>query len=299
MEPNRVAVIFGGASGIGLATAHLCRNKVGMKLAIADIDDKALANLKAEFPDALCVKCDAADESQVKQFAEQVYAKFNDCGFLFNNTGIVRGDSAYKSRLDDWRKVMRVTFDAAVVGTSEFVPRMQQQPNKKCVIVNTSSIAGLMNSFLETGAPYTVAKHASRIYSEALALELRGGPISVHVLCPGPVNTNLLTNSRAKTETFAFEKSKGGINDEVLANALTPEHVAEQLYDGVVRRKRFYIVVTAEMTPPQVIAELMRFVADDVEYGSEVSLSYVNPTPERKKEVYKRVSQAFKRTSKL
>jgi NAD(P)-dependent dehydrogenase (short-subunit alcohol dehydrogenase family) len=306
MEQGRVAVIFGGASGIGLGVAKLCRHKIGMKVAIADISQDALNKAEKELVNGsnkdslslLLVQCDATNEKQVKAFADQIYQKWNDVGFLFNNTGIMRADSAYNTSLEDWKRVMSVTFDATVVGTHIFVPRMLTQANKDCVIVNTSSIAGLMNSSESTGTPYTVAKFASRVFSESLALELRNTKISVHCLCPGPVNTNLLVNSKSQNESFAFESSSVGINEELLSRALSPDFVAEKLYEGV-KNKNFYIVVTAKTLPKQILAEMMRFVADDVERGS-IALSYVAPSPERKQEInarYAKVLQGLKKAS--
>ena len=294
MKPQRVAVIFGGASGIGLAVARLCANKVGMRLAIADIDENALAQVQKEFPSAICQRCNASDEREVKDFADQVYAKWNDCGFLFNNTGIVRGDSAYKSKLEDWRKVMSVTFEAEVIGTHEFLPRMLKQEFKEAVVVNTSSVAGLANSGLETGAPYTVAKFASRVFSECLAFELRSNPnISVHVLCPGPVNTRLMQNSKKDGEAFEFEKVPFGLSEELLSTkGLSPEYVAEKLSEGILNKK-FYIVVTNKNFPVSLIAEMLRMVADDVERGSTIALSYVKPIGDRKKEIGNRFMQAI------
>ena len=101
MEQGRVAVIFGGAAGIGLAVARRCKNNLGMKICIADIDKAQLELVRKEFPSDLCVYCDATDSEQVKKFADEIYSKYNDVGFLVNNTGIVRGNSAFKTSLQD------------------------------------------------------------------------------------------------------------------------------------------------------------------------------------------------------
>jgi NADP-dependent 3-hydroxy acid dehydrogenase YdfG len=115
MDSGRVAVIIGGVNGIGLAVATLCL-KIGMKVAIADIDQAGLDKVQTQHGDAavLCVKCDATNRGDVKAFADKVYNKWNDVGLLFNNTGVMRSDSAYATSLEDWKLMFEVTFFAGV-----------------------------------------------------------------------------------------------------------------------------------------------------------------------------------------
>lgn len=296
MEPNRVAVIFGGASGIGRAVAEACVKR-GLKVAIADVNETLLEEARKQFPkECMVVRCDATNEKDVKQFADAVYAKWNDCGLLMNNTGIMRGDSAFQTSLTDWQMVMKLTFEAHVIGTNEFVPRMLKQANKRAVVVNTSSVSGLVNSGKSTGVPYTIAKHASRIYSESLAIELANTGISVHVLCPGPVKTRLMMNSKTEGENFEFERRPGGINQEALDNGLTAEFVAEKLIQGIAAGL-FYIVVTKSDMSPTIMSEMMHIVADDVADGTG-PLSYMTATGDKRKAYGARFVAAAKRKTK-
>ena len=284
---------IGGASGIGLAVAEKCK-RAGMITVVADIDRNAIKAVEAKFD--LAVVCDATDPQQVKQLAELVCSKFNDIGFLMSNTGIMAGDSGFTTPLSTWRKTFEVTFMANVIAASEFVPRMLKQQQKKCVWINTASVAGLFNAHRESGTPYTVAKNASRIYTESLARELADTHISVHCLCPGPVNTALLRNSRIdpSVDKFSFEKDPMGMNEAALEQGLSPNEVADSLFDGIAKKK-FYIVVTAASNNQALMAEMMRFTADDVENGISMPLSFRNSSDESRKRLF----AAYKRGAKM
>ena len=243
-----------------------------MKVVVADVDAQALAALDFD----LCARCDATDPAQVNALADQVYERFGDVGVLFSNTGIMAGDASFDTPLAVWNKVMSVTFTANVVCCNAFVPRMQRQARKRAAVVLTSSLSGLLNTCAQTGAAYTVAKNATRVYAESLAVDLlRSSPsISVHCLCPGPVNTPLLRNSRLETgkQSFAFEKD--GINDEVLQNGLQPSAVAEALFKGVADGRFYVVVVDPKTSNASLIAEAMRMQVDVVENGGATPFGF-------------------------
>lgn len=278
---GRVAVIFGGASGIGKAIAGRCLQTHGMICYIIDLDGEAINDTRKHFnnhKNLHLIRGDSTDELFVNKLAEDIFQKHKDGVFaLFNNTGIARGYSTYQTPLPEWRKCMSVTFEANIISCNAFVPKMLQQQNKEAIIVTTSSLAGLLNSFWETGAPYTIAKHASRLFSEALSKELANTAIRVYCVCPGPVNTNLMKNSYkigGEVKSFGFENNPNAINEQKLREGLSPDQVAQAVEDGI-RNNRFYIVVPEERKDG--VAAIMASVARDVLVGGKEPLSYQNP----------------------
>jgi len=250
---GRVAVVTGGGSGIGAA---LCWRwaKAGMKIVTADIDlaaaERVRGALEAAGHTAMAIKVDVSQASEVEQLAESAYTRYGTVDILCNNAGIVpsgRYRPVWEYPLEDWQWAFDVNLMGVVHGIRSFVPRMLAQ-NTEAHIVNTASVAGLVSG---SGSPvYSAAKHAVVRVTEALyaSLQERGAPIGVTMLCPGLVNTRIYESERNRPEqlrpasgTAAETPELQAVAAELYSHALSPEAVAEQVFDAVQAQRLYQI----------------------------------------------------------
>ena len=195
---GRVAVITGGASGIGRALAERFAT-AGARLVLADVEEPALAaagaDLRAAGAEVAEVVTDVADPGAVDALADAAYQRFGAVHVVCNNAGVVSTGPSWEQSIEDWQWVLGVDLWGVIHGVRSFVPRMLDggEPGH---IVNTASIAGLLP--FPNIAPYDVAKAGVVALSEALHGELRaaGAAIGVSVLCPGVVPTRISESSR-------------------------------------------------------------------------------------------------------
>ena len=197
-----VAVVTGGASGIGLAAARRFL-KAGLKVCIADRDgdrlDEAVAGLKGEVPaaDLLGAQVDVGDLEDVHKLEAAVQERFGGTDILMNNAGMSSGAGMFGPD-DRWARVFAVNLWGVIHGTQAFVPGMLER-GRPGLIINTGSKQGITTP---PGDPaYNVTKAGVKAFTEALAHELRNTPgsqISTHLLIPGFVWTAL--TSRGQTD---------------------------------------------------------------------------------------------------
>jgi NAD(P)-dependent dehydrogenase (short-subunit alcohol dehydrogenase family) len=193
---DRVAVVTGAASGIGLALAERLAAE-GMRVVLADVDSSRLDEAVRQVGrDAIAVPTDAASWESVEALAERAYEAFGAVHVLCNNAGVTRPGLAWQFTLEEWRWVLSVNLDGVFHGIKAFVPRMIERGDAGHV-VNTASVSGLLP--YQGVASYAASKYGVVGLSETLALDLRefGAPIGVSVLCPGPTATDFRVHSRA------------------------------------------------------------------------------------------------------
>lgn len=199
---GRVAVITGGASGIGLATARRLAHE-GMRLVLADIErqplEAAVRELQQRGAIALGVHTDVGDLQQVQALATTAFAHFGAVHLLFNNAGVAVFGPLQDMKHSDWEWVLRVDLWGVIHGVEAFVPRMIKQ-GQGGHIVNTASFAGLVPN--EGLGVYCVAKYGVVALSECLARDLRPYGIGVSVLCPMILETNIGTSERNRPPAF-------------------------------------------------------------------------------------------------
>ena len=190
---GRTAFITGGASGIGLATAHRLGGE-GMNLVIADVEDAALANAEADLVAAgfsvLAIRCDVRSVTDLEAAAAAAVGRFGAVHVVFNNAGVVTTGRVEDLSEASWRWVLDVNLWGVINGSRVFLPILKSQgvPGH---IVNTASMAGLMSGPLM--APYYVSKFGVVALSESMwhEAQLDKVPIGVSVLCPGFVKTRI------------------------------------------------------------------------------------------------------------
>ncbi|KTD31914.1 SDR family NAD(P)-dependent oxidoreductase [Legionella maceachernii] len=242
---QRVAVITGAASGIGLALSEICLQQ-GMHVVMADNDvttlcdkvEKLSAQSKTE---VLGVVCDVAKPESFKHLAKQTYDHFNRVDWLFNNAGI-SGQLAplWELTNEHIRKVMDINLYGAIHGVHAFLPLMFKQSHRSHII-NVASVYGLCSGSQMTA--YAMSKQALVALSESLYFDLKrlDKPVDVSVACPSFANTSLLTHS-APLHT---DKLHHRVAD-LIARSRPAVDVAEHIVREV-KNKTFYILPDREV----------------------------------------------------
>lgn len=192
---GRGAVITGGASGIGLATATELAHR-GARLVLADVDqpglESAVTHLRGQGFDAHGVMCDVRHLEEMVNLADEAFRALGQVDVVFSNAGIVVAGPIAEMTHEDWRWVIDIDLWGSIHAVEAFLPRLLEQ-GMGGHIAFTASFAGLVpNAGL--GA-YGVAKYGVVSLAETLAREVKGNGIGVSVLCPMVVETKLLSNS--------------------------------------------------------------------------------------------------------
>ena len=210
MSPNHVAVVTGGASGLGLAAAKKFA-RLGMKVCIADLGGDRLEAAKAELasiaPDgAAAVMAQAVDVSRIEDVTElesAVRQRFGGADLLMNNAGIQPGSQMF-GPLQNWQRILSVNLWGVIHGSQVFAPGMIAR-GREGLIINTGSKQGITTP---PGDPaYNVSKAGVKAFTEALQHELRntaGSRISAHLFIPGFVFTGLTAKGRSEKPAAAW-----------------------------------------------------------------------------------------------
>ncbi len=190
---GKVAVITGGASGIGRGLAEAFA-AAGMRIVLGDLDERRLREVEVALGEAgtevLPVRCDVASEASVQALAESAMDHFGAAHVVCNNAGVVGRGDPWTGPTSAWEWIVGINLMGVVHGIRAFLPIMRDQGEGH--IVNTASMAGLLA--MPGYAPYTATKHAVVGLSEALRGDLQAlnEPIGVSVVCPGFIRTNLM-----------------------------------------------------------------------------------------------------------
>ncbi|WP_455874059.1 SDR family NAD(P)-dependent oxidoreductase [Rhizobium yanglingense] len=227
-KPN-VAVITGGASGIGLAAAKRFA-KAGMSVVIADLDGNRLAAARGELEAiagqerVMAVETDVSDKSSLEAVEQAVVQRFGRVHVLMNNAGIGPETSIFSAQAN-WDSILGVNLLGVINGTRVFGANMLAH-GEPGLIINTGSKQGITTP---PGNPaYNVSKAGVKVFTEALEHELRnteGSKISAHLLIPGFVFTGLTKGDRSEKPAAAW----------------TPEQTVDFMIESL-ERGDFYIL---------------------------------------------------------
>jgi NAD(P)-dependent dehydrogenase (short-subunit alcohol dehydrogenase family) len=238
---DKVAVITGGASGIGRGTA-LAMARAGADVVLADVNDQRLEEAQSDVAAlgrrATAVQCDVSLDSDVERLAKVSLAEMGRADILMNNAGVVLRGALEQISMADWEWSFGINVLGVIRGIRAFLPHMLERGSG--YVVNTASIAGLV-ALTGEGAPYVASKFAVVGLSEALALYARSKGIGVSVLCPGSVDTNLHETGRTIGLTPESALAETAVAATIHSELMTPAQVGDIVVEAV-RQERFFIL---------------------------------------------------------
>lgn len=217
---DKVAVITGGAQGIGRATA-LKMAREGAKLAVADLQGEkvqVVANeVRALGGEAVGIAVDVASETSVQQMAKTVFDRFGRVDILGNIAGIYYPKaSVVELSEEDWDRTMNVNLGSNFLCCREFVPAMRQQKSGRIISV----ASGIGHYGMRQFSHYAASKAAIMGFVKSLAREVGTDGITVNAICPGSANTSMPRQHRSEDEVMARLRSTP------LPHILEPEDIA-------------------------------------------------------------------------
>lgn len=253
LSAGSVAVITGGASGIGLAAAKVFARR-GLRICIADLGEEKLAQAAAQIaaiaPDGAAavrnVNCDVGRIEHLRQLDAMVSDQFGGTDVLMNNAGVQPGSKLFGPR-ENWERVLAVNLWGVINGTQVFVPGMIAR-GRPGLVINTGSKQGITTP---PGDPaYNVSKAGVKAFTEALQHELRSTKdcrLSAHLLIPGFVFTPLTASGRSEKPAAAWTPEQ------------TVEFMLERLEAG-----DFYILCPDNDVPRRLDERRILWAAGDI-----------------------------------
>jgi NAD(P)-dependent dehydrogenase (short-subunit alcohol dehydrogenase family) len=247
---GKVAVVTGGASGIGNALARRFASE-GARVVIGDVEaaalERAVSELRASGASVEGVVTDVSDPAQMQALGDAAVAAFGGVHVFCNNAGVGGGGLSWEMPLSTWEWVIGVNLWGVIHGVRTFVPLLMQQ--SEAYIVNTASVAGLVAApFM---GPYNASKHAVVAISETLHHELAmsAPQVKVSVLCPGWVNTKIADSARNRPEHLnegaSPDADAAALLRGFLEQGMAPDDVAAKVLDAM-REERFWILTHDE-----------------------------------------------------
>jgi NAD(P)-dependent dehydrogenase (short-subunit alcohol dehydrogenase family) len=275
LEPGQVAVVTGGANGIGFA---LCEQfaKAGLHVVMSDVDHDSLTVSAGRLADApgrvLGVRTDVTSPEDVGRLAERTLAEFGRVDIVCNNAGTVgKNMPMWEFERVEWEWIMAVDFWGVIHGISAFVPHLVARGHGH--VVNTASMAALTTVALN--GPYNAAKHAVLSLSETLAADLRtqGVDVGVTVVCPGPTRTRLMTEGPRERPERYRPKADRGVAPQRNPNTFTgstdhllePDGLAKQIL-GAIESGQF-LLAPHPGSLPRVQARIQPLIDDLIASG--------------------------------
>jgi NAD(P)-dependent dehydrogenase (short-subunit alcohol dehydrogenase family) len=192
---DKVAVVTGGASGIGKATCQRLADE-GAKVAVVDLDTDGGSTL-AQSIGGMFVRTDVTSESEVEALYHEVAAAYGGIDILFNNAGISPpdDDSILDTGLEAWKRVQEVNLTSVYLCCKYGIPHLLNRGGGS--IINTASFVAILGA-ATSQISYTASKGGVLAMSRELGVQFARQGIRVNALCPGPVNTPLLQELFAK-----------------------------------------------------------------------------------------------------
>ncbi len=211
---DKVAVITGGVSGIGAATAKLFASE-GAKLVLVDMNEEKGASIEAELKsqgsEAIFIKADVTSEEEVKNIYTTALDTYGKVDILFNNAGIGAVKPTEELSYAEWRKTVEVDLDGVFLVAQAAIKEFLKAGSG--VIVNTASMYGWVGS--PGSAAYNAAKAGVVNLTRSLGLEYAARNIRVNALCPGFIDTAILGDSDREALTTSTPMNRLGKPEEM------------------------------------------------------------------------------------
>lgn len=236
-----VAIITGGASGIGRALAESIAKR-GCEVVIADLQvdlaQEVVSQIAAAGGKATAAMVNVADFAALERLVKDTIERTGRLDYMFNNAGIGIGGNVSHYEIDDWNRIIDVNLRGVVHGVQAAYKVMTAQGFGH--IVNTSSMAGLMTS--PGMAAYSMTKHAVVGLSKALRAEAAGMGIRVTVLCPGVVRTAILEGGGKYGKMLVDIPSEMQKRMWEQFKPMPAEQFAEKALDAIAKNKAIVII---------------------------------------------------------
>lgn len=266
---GKVAVVTGGASGIGRAMADRFA-AAGMKLVLADIEraplEAAAKELREGGAEVVASLTDVTDESAIEALLETTLDAYGTAHVVCNNAGVAAGGPVWEMTTSDWEFTLGANLWGVIYGVKVFAPTLLEQNEGH--FVNTASMAGLVSG--GNMAAYNVSKFGVVALSESLFQDLRAAEsrVGVSVLCPAFVQTKIWDSERNRPEALRKERTqeKAQARAEgrevlraVIENAMPAPKVADAVHDAILANQLY--ILTHESSYPAIEAR-MRNILD-------------------------------------
>ena len=229
---DKVAVVTGGASGIGRALG-VDLAKHGATVVLSDVDEPRLCEAADEIGASSQV-VDVVDPKAVQALVEDTVSEYGRIDYMFNNAGIAIVSEVIDMGLNDWYRILDINLRGVIHGIHAVYPIMCRQ--RFGHIVNTASVGGLVAT--PHYAAYGATKHAVVGLSRSLRAEAKAYGVRVSVVCPGYIDTRIAEN--AKYNNFDRDKVK----ENIRVKMMTPDKCAHQILHGVARDKQDIVITT-------------------------------------------------------
>ena len=217
---NKTAVITGGTSGIGEATAKLFARE-GANIAIVgrseEKGDAIVKDINSFGGKAIFVKCDVSKEEDAKNMVDSVIKEFGQIDILFNNAGIVEFGAVHELEEESWDKILDINLKGVYLCSKYAVRHMQKL--KKGSIINTASIAGIVG--YPESAAYCASKGGVHNLTKNMALDYAPDGIRVNDICPGVIETPMTVGALGGKEGVSKQAE-----NHPLRRVGTPEDIA-------------------------------------------------------------------------
>ena len=239
-----VAVVTGGASGIGRATAAELARRGAHGVVLADLHDERLAEAREEIgalgAQVVTVHCDVSRDDDVERLRDTALAELDRVDIVMNNAGVAMLGPPEVLTMDEWNWILQINLYGVIRGVRAFLPHLLERGSGH--VVNTASVAGLFAYSWDHPA-YITAKHGVVGLTESLALYLRPNGIGVSLLCPSRVATNIGDTARIADNA---DMAAWLDHEMPLEEPITPDVVGGLVADAI-RDDRFLVLTSPDV----------------------------------------------------